>query len=151
MADPEIADCRASRDPCIVATVQLAGLLRSWVDSYEQRMNLRDPRGQVNIGRTNLRDENGFFVGRNPDAALSGVAALSQETLRIGHGEGVHPDKIRAILRVRHASTELRTADLLVTAIERPEAFYDGSLTVSARSRAHQAECCGGSLNGSFT
>lgn len=144
---------RPARDGCVVETAPLAFLVRSWIDRYERDLSLRDSRGQANLGRLTRRDASGHFIGPSENAE-SGVAALASLTERSAQGrDRVHPDKIRKVLRVAHRTTELRTADMLVAAIRRPEAFYDGTLTVSQNplaDRRTRASCrCGSSLNGS--
>lgn len=73
-----------------------------------------------------------------PEPALSWLAA---ET-------GVPLTQIENIRRKRKPVTELRFADPIVMALERPEAFHDGTLRIRPNptaSRAARAGCCGGS------
>jgi hypothetical protein len=87
------------------------------------------------------------------NGAVGALTILHERTVRADpDGRGVSKDTIRSLLAKRTAAfTELRTADLLVAAIQSPELLYDGTLQIepnpAARAEA-RASCCGGSLTG---
>jgi hypothetical protein len=61
---------------------------------------------------------------------------------------GVSPGTIERIMGKRSKTTELRTADALVSAIGCPEAWHDGTLEIQPNpcaSPREQAACCGAS------
>jgi hypothetical protein len=126
-----MTECRAGRDGCAVPTPALACLVREW----ETRWN-RDHPDLVSARRTNGRRIGGG--GTNADGQLAGnrtvgaVTILHERTRQVDPRErGVSKRQIRAMLSQRAgAYTELRTADLIVAAVERPDAFHDGSLPV---------------------
>lgn len=129
-------DCVVARDGCVVETAPLAEVLSGFV----QRWN-RD-RPPLNSGR--------FAPGqtRTEVTTVSAYEYLAQET-QLG------TRVIERIAKNRSKLTELRVADALVTAIERPEVFVDGTLTVMENPFAkasERAKCCGGSSSdGSLT
>lgn len=88
----------------------------------------------------------------DPVTPIRGVAWLSTES-------GVPEDTIQRIVGLRSRGTELRIADALTQALERPDLFHDGeppTLPIypnPSAPRELRAACCGGStassLNGS--
>jgi hypothetical protein len=95
----------------------------------------------------------GQLVGNR---TVGAVTILHERTRQVDPRErGVSKRQIRAMLSQRAgAYTELRTADLIVAAVERPDAFHDGSLPVvpnPAASAPARASCCSGSLTGAVS
>lgn len=149
--NPEPEDsCATGRDPCVVETEGLAGLLDEFVTEY---VAAHDP-----VARAPSRDRNGHFSGgRSPEATLGALDALSERTREQDpFGIGVPARTIQNVVHRRYQVTELRTADALVAAARRPNAYHDGTLTVRANPRVkagEKARCCGvaNSLNGSLS
>lgn len=124
-----------SRDGCVVETEPLAHLLRGFVTSWNRRH-------EPTAGR--FSDRRSVAVRQ-----VTAVEYLEQETIR--HRQPVPRATIQNIVAARYRTTELRVADALVTAIECPQAWYDGTLVVRpnpAAPKAVRASCCGG-FNGS--
>lgn len=122
--------------------------MQEWVDKWDRDhpdLASRSQRGEAKgRGRQNGRRS----------GAVGAMTILHERTaLTDPLGRGVPKETIRALLAKGRRSpyTELRTADLLVAAIERPEVFHDGTLAVEPNPSASveaRASCCGGSLNG---
>jgi hypothetical protein len=106
----------------------LKGFVRSW--------NRTRPRTAGRFDRTSVR------VDVTPIGAL---AWLAQES-------GLPEKTVETVVAARNRTTELRVAEALVVgALQRPEAFQDGTLEVRPNplaSKAARASCCGGSLTG---
>jgi hypothetical protein len=124
-----------ARDGCVVETGPLAELLRGFVDSW----GLTRPSTAGRFTAASRRTE------VSPVGAVTWLAA---ETRRQDPaGRGIPEGTIQNIVRGRHRLTELRTADALVTALERPEVFHDGTLRIRPNPSAPaalRASCCGG-------
>lgn len=122
--DPLGAATADARDGCVVESRALSGLLHEFARSFSRR---------------------------NPDAPKDIVArsVIKLVAERAGLAEGTVANLLTCDERGepcgRYFTTELWIADRIVTAIERPEVFYDGSLTVwqnpAAKKRARRA-CC---------
>lgn len=114
------------RDPCAVETTGLAAVVASFVSEYGRRH------------RT-------MAVGE--DALTGAIQELVRRTMDIDPvGRGVSDKTIRSVLKGTYATTDLRTADALVTAARRPMAFHDGTLGVVQNERASaevRKTCCG--------
>jgi hypothetical protein len=141
-----------------VPTRALALVVREWTREWD-----RDHPDLA--GRS--RDENGALLGgggsetsRNALGQLSGnstVGALTilHERTRQNDplGRGVTKRRLHDMLSPRAGRyTELATADLIVSAIGRPDLWHDGSLPVEpnpSASRRARADCCGGSQTAS--
>jgi hypothetical protein len=142
--DIEPIDCPdpCTIDPCVVESEPLRGMLNEFVDRW-------------NLTRTATRTGTSFRSAVDRVAApttadvraraqLGALAWLSQQT-------GVPVSTIQNIARPRrpkYRTTELRVADPLVAAMNRPEAFQDRTLEVTPNPRAPanvRARCCGGS------
>lgn len=128
-----------ARDGCVVQTDPLAGLIHGFVARW--RATRPATSGQF------VSEQRGQSV-----SALRPVDWLEQETRRLDlDGRGVPVGTIERIMGRRSPTTELRTADALVSAIGCPEAFHDGTLEIAPNpcaSAREQAACCGGSLVG---
>lgn len=106
-----------ARDGCVVDTTGLAKMLRSFVDGWNEQ----------------YPSTGGQFAGyqqRRP-ANDGPITWLAQET-------GVPEETLGNILRdpPRYKTTELWIADLLATALGRPQAFHDGTLKVHGNAHA---------------
>lgn len=123
-----------SRDGCVVETEPLAYLLRGFVTSWNRR---HEPTtGRFGDSRARVRQ-------------VTAVEWLETETAR--HRQPVPRATIQNIVSARYRTTALHVADALVTAIDCPQAWHDGTLIVKpnpAAPKALRASCCGG-LNGS--
>lgn len=152
-----MTECRVGRDACAVPTRALAGVVQEWVDRWDRdHPELAAAKRQANGRRIGgggseaHRNERGHLTG---NGALGALTVLHERTVMSDPTErGVSKDTIRHVLRHRRSTyTELRTADLLISAIQRPEVFHDGTLPIvpnpAATSEA-RASCCGGSLTG---
>ena len=76
---------------------------------------------------------------------LGAVTWLAAETRRLG--APLSRDRIESVMKGTTRTTELRVADAIVQAIDRPFAFHDGTLEIQPNPRAKaaaQAQCCGG-------
>lgn len=145
-------------DVCAVPTQQLAPELKTWVKKWEREHPdlATGEAGKQCQGAGSRRNEKGQLNGNE---AVGAIVILHERTQLIDPDEeGVPETTIRSVLKSRWQTTELRTADLLIQAIERPDLFYDGTLTVIPNPNASaeaRAECCGGSspesMNGSLT
>lgn len=126
------------RDPCVVDTAPLAALLEAFVRDWNRTRP--STAGQFT---TNARHS------RTEVTPIGAVTWLSAET-RIPRRQ------IQRIIAVRYATTELRAADLLLIAIERPDELspLTGSLAIRPNPNAPpavRATCCGTpGLTGSF-
>lgn len=121
-----------ARDGCIVDAEPLADLLNGFVANWtRQRPNTA-----------------GRFSGRNERTAISPVGPISWLTAETRlSGRGVPRRTILALAAGRERAAELWVADALVTALDRPDLFHDGTLTIRpnpAADRRAQAACCGG-------
>lgn len=130
-------------------TSQLACVLDEWIGRWERdHPDLATGTSRRGAGRR--QNELGQLNGND---AVGAVTILHERTVLLDPaGRGVPRPSIENVVYSRWRTTELRTADLLVAAVERPEAFWDGSLAVIPNPNASasaQRECCGGSLNGS--
>lgn len=150
-----MTECRApSRkqiDGCAVPTTQLAAEVDGWISRWERDHPdlARRKSGRQSPSRRNRK---GHLAGNQTVAAIT----ILQERTQLADpaGVGVPKPTIEGVVYKRWRMTELRTADMLVAAIERPEAFYDGTLEIVPNpnaSREARDACCGGSLNGSLT
>lgn len=102
-----------AHDCLCVPTEALSDLLGEYVSSWNQR-----------------RPPTPFPQMRNtPRDTLTAVESLTASS-------GLTASQIDGIRRKRTRYTELRVADPLVAAMNRPEAFYDGSLPVIANPKA---------------
>lgn len=128
-----------ARDGCVVRTEPLADLLTGFVSRW--RVHRPATAGQF------TSTERGSAV-----SAVGPVAWLEQETRQHDPDRrGVPAGTIERIMGRRSPTTELRTADALVSAIGCPEAFHDGTLEIRPNPCAtprERAACCGGSLVG---
>lgn len=134
-------DCQ--RDPCVVETDGVAVVISRFVALYE--------REAAPACAQNLRSESGAFAGRDPEA-ITALDALAARTAEVDvAGVGVAKEKLRRLLERRYRTTELRIADLVVTAAGAPMAFYDGTISkVIPNPRSPKSErllCCGGSTS----
>lgn len=97
-----------ARDGCVVETAPLAALIDTFVQDWNRD---RPP------------DEGGKFMNggghREASPWVGALAWLAQETT-------ISLNTIDGVARARWQFTELRIADPIVTAIGRPEVFYDG-------------------------
>lgn len=111
-----VATTVRARDGCVVETAQLGVLLRSFVGHHGPAAA-----GQFAQGGDDARVE----------AQVSALAWLEAET-------GICEGHLEVLMRdpPRYRTTELWIADRIVTAIERPEAFHDGSLRVHGNTLA---------------
>lgn len=118
---------RRERDPCVVRTGPLASVLREFVADWNARR----------------LSTAGRFAGAERDIGTVGaIRWLAGET-------GLSMDTIEAVVKVRNQTTQLRVADAIVTALERPELFHDGTLTIRPNpsgGRPAREACCGGSF-----
>lgn len=156
---PSAARIPRQIDGCAVPTPQLAVELGVWVKKWERDHPdlATGEAGKQREGAGARRNERGQLCGNE---AVGAVVILHERTQLLDpDGEGVPETTIRSVLKSRWQTTELRTADMLVQAIERADLFHDGTLTVIPNpnaSREARAECCGGSngqqsMNGSLT
>lgn len=131
----------SARDGCIVDSEPLAIVVCCFVDAWH--------RDRPSTGGQFAQD------GRRTEVAP--VGALDWLALESGVPKHVIA-KIATRDRFGHPKprtprTELRVADALINAMERPELFHDGTLEVRpnpiATAKA-QALCCSGSLNGAL-
>lgn len=148
------------RDGCVVDTAPLSGLIRQYVTRYEASSRepaLVDRLGRVNGGGRGPRAAGGKFAAGSSRGSVSAIEALHERTVEIAARvpaaglQPVQPATIRKVMNATYRTTELRIADMLVTAIERPDAFHDGTLTVRPNPQADprtRLSCCGGSLTG---
>jgi hypothetical protein len=109
----------------VVETAALAGMLRDFV----ARWNNERP---VTTGQ---------FAGdrRCEVSPIGAVSWLAQET-------DLPKRTIQRVVAGTRRTTELRVADALVQAIERPDLFHDGTLRIRPNPRAparQRASCCG--------
>lgn len=125
---PATARTTVARDGCVVDTEPLASLVTGFIRSWNTRHESRS----------------GRFTGeqrRNDVDHVSAMAWLESET-------GVPRTTIQNIKLARYPTTELRVADALVAALDAPEAFHDGRLTVrpnpAASAEARRSCRCGG-------
>lgn len=93
----------------------------------------------------------GRFTGRDQRTEVSPIGAISwlaEETRRNDPtGRGVPRKTILGIKAGRFPTTELGVADAIVTALDKPEVFRDGTLTIRPNPHAEpgaRAACCGG-------
>lgn len=87
-------------------------------------------------------------VPRTDVTPLGAVPWLAAETRRMDGGAGVSESTIEKVKMGRYKTTELRIADPLVMAMDRPDALHDGTLTIRPNPLAPpdvRARCCGGS------
>lgn len=132
-----MTECRAGkRDGCAVPRGALAGVVQGWIDRWD-------------------RDHPDLVATRRNRGAIGAATILHERTQQIDpDGRGVSPDSLRKLLDGRAAPyTELRTADMLVAAVEMPEAWHDGTLSVVPNPYASsdaRSSCCGGSSSGSL-
>jgi hypothetical protein len=155
-----VAECRAGkRDGCAVPTAALAGVVREWVDRWDRdHPDLIGSSTSVaghRIGGGGSERRRNALGQLSGNGAVGAVTILHERTAQVDYYErGVPKKAIRDMLAGRTGGlTELRTADLLVSAIERPDAFQDGTLPVvpnPAASASARADCCGGSLTGTL-
>lgn len=120
-----VPDAPTARDGCVVPTEPLAAMIGSFV--REWRRTRPDTRGQF-----------------KPAASPGPVTLTAYDWLHLK--TGVPKRSLENIAAGRYPTTELRVADLIVSAIGRPEAFYNGTLEVRPNplaARAAQAACCG--------
>lgn len=111
------------RDPCAVETVGLANVVERFVDEY----------------------------GRSPGAGDQYLTGAIQELVKRTQvadpgGLGVSDKTIRSVMKRTYETTDLRTADFLVTAIGCPMVFHDETLRVVENDRAAASvrkTCCG--------
>lgn len=139
-----MTDTVEARDGCVVDTGPLAELLSHFVAGFQ------------------APQFSGAGARRSTSTAQSVGAArwLSEATAR--RGSSVVPaETIQNIIRrgpdgrpaPRYKTTELRVADALVMAINRPLAFHDGTLRVRPNPRAPRAlraQCCTGAIRGAM-
>lgn len=122
------------RDPCAVVADGLASLIGGFVSAYGRRAGATD---------------------EQQDALTGAIQELVRRTESADEaGLGVSDKTIRSLLGGTYDTTDLRTADLLVTALRRPMAFHDGSLAVVQNERAKasiRTTCCGGYESGVAT
>lgn len=130
-------------------------MVRAFVDGWERDHGdgtvQRDRLGRRNPGARAVRDGLGHFSGAR--LLASGAEALSEKTRELG-GTYVPLGTIHKVLRAEYPRTELRVADSLVAAIERPDAFHDGTLNIYPNPKATLAArsaCCSGSDLDSLT
>lgn len=142
-ANPRIVEARVSscsvpyaegvetrRDPCAVEASGLAAVLEEFVIEFGTRRGTSAGPSQQEVVTGAVE----VLVRRTQDADLEGI--------------GVSEKTIRSVLRGSYRTTELRTADALVTAARRTNAFHDGSLVIIPNPRAAAAvrgSCCGAS------
>lgn len=126
-----------SRDSCVVDTAPLAQLLQGFITTWNVSRPAVARGGTSNGGRFTPRAERPVEeVGM-----VSAVSWLAAET-------GVPESTIEKVARGRSKTTELRIADPLVQALDRPQAYHDGTLTIRPNPlapRTVRARCCGGS------
>lgn len=116
-----------ARDGCVVDTGPLTDILHGFVT----RWNRDRPRSS------------GQFSSREASDQVSHVSAVGWLAAETGLAEGT----IQNIVGGRVPTTELRIADRLVTALERPDLWHDGTLTIRpnpSATREAQRLCCGG-------
>lgn len=109
--------------------------------------------GFVNRWRSTRPSTAGRFAQRQQRtevAFVSPIEYLSEETRRHDpDGRGVSAGTIERIRGRRSRTTGLSTADALVAALDRPEAWHDGTLEIHPNpcaSPSEQAACCGGAV-----
>lgn len=123
-----------ARDGCAVETAPLAALVRGFVTSWNRQ-----------------RPQTANRYGEEPGSVtpIGAYEYLAAETRRADLlGRGVPEPTIENIVRELRPTTPLSVADALVTAIDRPEAFYDGTLEIRPNpgaSKQARAACCTGS------
>lgn len=82
----------------------------------------------------------------SPVGAVSYIAEATKQS--DPDGRGVPEKTIQNLVAARFPVTELRIADAVVSAIDRPHLFHDGTLEIRQNplaSRKSLATCCGGS------
>lgn len=149
-----LTECRvpsSSRkiDGCAVPTTQLSAVVLGWVKRWER--DHPDLASSDSGRQGSRRNSMGHLRGNQAVAALT---ILEERTRLIDPEEvGIPRPTLESIVVGRWRTTELRTADMLVAAIEEPHVFHDGTLTVIPNpnaSREARDACCGGSMNGSL-
>lgn len=119
------------RDGCLVPTEPLAAVLNEFISHWNQE-----------------RPQRGGQFASPGEEVVSPVRAYGW----LAENSGVAEATISRIVGLRSNGTELRIADALVQAIERPELFYDGeppTLPIYPNPMASAADrisCCGGSI-----
>jgi hypothetical protein len=125
---PYAEGVESPRDPCAVETRGLASVVASFVAEYGRRHKATSVVGE--------------------DVLTGAIQELVRRTADIDPaGKGVSDKTIRSVLKGTYETTDLRTADALVTAARRPMAFHDGTLGVVRNHRAEatiRTTCCGG-------
>lgn len=85
----------------------------------------------------------------SPVGAIRWLASETREKDMLG--VGVPEKTIARVVAGRSRTTSLSIADAIVSALERPEWYHDGTITIlpnPSAPRAARAACCGGSLTG---
>lgn len=128
-----------ARDGCVVDTEPLSELVHGFVSRWNRDRPQRSGQFRKRSAAPAAAKE------QQPDVdPIGAVAWLAQET-------GLPRDTIQNIAArpPRYRTTGLAIADSLVSALGRPEAFHDGTLSIRPNPnapRAARAACCGGSM-----